>query len=309
MSPVPRSHVGAILRSSAVRLAAVCDRKPEQIEEFRAQWAVDVPAFVDADDLLEAGPFDVVVVATPPETHASILRRVIAAGPRVVFCEKPFCGRADEAREIVARAEDARVGLTVNYHRRWDRKIRALRIAVASESRAVRGTACYMKGLHNYGAHVIDLASYLFGPITVVQADRRTDAQRLLADPSLSAVLGFESGFVMRLDGLDETAYEVLDIDLYFADAKYRLEFGGQRIERFVAREGVRFRGYVNLTPASETFADGPIVGLPDAYDEIVAFVDGRGDLATSPGASAVRVLEVIEAIERSAESGARIAV
>ena len=51
---------------------------------------------------------DVVSIATPPHTHASIALEAIAAGKHVV-CEKPFAANAAEARTMATAAERAGV--------------------------------------------------------------------------------------------------------------------------------------------------------------------------------------------------------
>ncbi len=51
---------------------------------------------------------DAVTVATPPNTHASLLREALAAG-RHVLCEKPLARDAREARDLLAAADSAGV--------------------------------------------------------------------------------------------------------------------------------------------------------------------------------------------------------
>lgn len=59
-------------------------------------------------------PFDAFIVATPAETHFDLARQIIAARKHLLV-EKPLTLRADEARELVRRADEARVRLMVGH--------------------------------------------------------------------------------------------------------------------------------------------------------------------------------------------------
>jgi predicted dehydrogenase len=62
---------------------------------------------------------DVVVVATPPVSHAGIAVELLGAGKHVA-CEKPLCLTVEEADEMLATARAYERTLTVNQSRRWD---------------------------------------------------------------------------------------------------------------------------------------------------------------------------------------------
>jgi predicted dehydrogenase len=63
---------------------------------------------------------DIVVVATPTETHYNTLLEVLTLKPKLVVAEKPFCSSLKEAREIHDRYKSAGIPLLVNYTRRFD---------------------------------------------------------------------------------------------------------------------------------------------------------------------------------------------
>jgi predicted dehydrogenase len=80
-------------------------------------------------DLLADDDVDLVVVSTPPNTHADQVLRALEAGKHVVV-EKPFCLTVDEADRQIAAARDAGLLLAVYQNRRWDRDYLALKAAV-----------------------------------------------------------------------------------------------------------------------------------------------------------------------------------
>jgi predicted dehydrogenase len=57
-------------------------------------------------ELLEDGEVELVVVLTPPATHAELAERLLGAGRHVV-CEKPLAGEAGVAAELFAMADEA----------------------------------------------------------------------------------------------------------------------------------------------------------------------------------------------------------
>lgn len=105
-----RFVVDAVADLGSVRVVAVTDVDPERAASLTDGDTVQVVVSVAA--LVEL--VDVVVVATPPSTHARIALTAIAAG-RHVFCEKPLATTAADARAVVAAAESAGVVVVVDH--------------------------------------------------------------------------------------------------------------------------------------------------------------------------------------------------
>lgn len=62
---------------------------------------------------------DLVVLASPNATHAPLARLALNAGKHVVV-DKPFTLDMQEARELIALAEEKQRLLSVFHNRRWD---------------------------------------------------------------------------------------------------------------------------------------------------------------------------------------------
>ena len=97
-------------------LKAVCGRDREKAEAFGKQWGyesveTDWKAMVGRDDL------DVIDIASPNDTHASIAVAAAEAG-KIVLCEKPLGRNLAEAQSMVDAAERARVPNMVWYNYR-----------------------------------------------------------------------------------------------------------------------------------------------------------------------------------------------
>lgn len=133
-----------------------------------------------------SGDLDVVVLGTPPVTHFDLAATAIAHGLHVVV-DKPFVTSSAHGAELMERAADAGVQLTVFQNRRWDADFRTLKNLIGTgalgevrsfESRFEwwrpegfgnwRDAATLAQGggiLHDLGAHLIDQAIQLFGPV------------------------------------------------------------------------------------------------------------------------------------------------
>jgi predicted dehydrogenase len=125
-------HASAITRTPGLELAAVCDPVTARVDAARA-WQPQLRGHADADALLQDDGVDLVVVSTPPNTHAAQVLRALDAGKHVVV-EKPFCLTVAEADRLIAAASAAGLTLAVHQNRRWDRDYLALSAAVRSGS-------------------------------------------------------------------------------------------------------------------------------------------------------------------------------
>jgi len=82
-----------------------------------------------ADDLIARDDVDLIVVSTPPSTHAVWALRAIEAGKHVVV-EKPFAIRSEEADAVLAAADAAGLLAVVYQNRRYDPDHLAIRSVV-----------------------------------------------------------------------------------------------------------------------------------------------------------------------------------
>ncbi|MBI3783517.1 MAG: Gfo/Idh/MocA family oxidoreductase [Deltaproteobacteria bacterium] len=94
---------------SNVEVVAVC----EALAQRRDALPDGLAACSDVDSLLQRSDIDAVLVATPPSTHFTLAKAVLASG-RHCWVEKPLAMRATEARSLVELAEQRNVRLFVD---------------------------------------------------------------------------------------------------------------------------------------------------------------------------------------------------
>src|SRR5207253_990676 len=91
-----------------------------------------IPVFSDFDSMLAQAQPDVVIIGTPPDSHAEYCYRSLGAGAHVI-CEKPFVSSLDEADTVLAAASVAGRSIALNHEFREMPIFRAVRDAVARE--------------------------------------------------------------------------------------------------------------------------------------------------------------------------------
>lgn len=329
-------HAALVAATPGLEVTAVVTRS----EERRRQLATDHPGAVPYDDLgaaLHAG-VDLVVVASTNETHAELARQAIDAEVAVVV-DKPLAVTADGARGVVERARRSGVPLTVFQNRRWDSELLTLQRVVADgelgevhrlESRFERWRPDIAPGkwreslpaergggqLLDLGAHLVDQATVLLGPVVRVYAE--VAARRGGADDDAFLALEHTSG-----------ARSHLSIGAFAAAPGPRLRVLGSRaallVERLDSQEdalragrrpapgerwGVEPPDARVLVQAGETVREVPRErGRWDVFYPAVrdALLDGA-PLPVDPS-DPVRVLEVVEAARRSSAEHAVVAV
>ncbi|MBB4664121.1 Gfo/Idh/MocA family protein [Conexibacter arvalis] len=190
-------HGPLLERANGIEVATVVTGDPERARRARAAHP-DAQVLERAELVWErAADHDLVVVATPNDSHVPLARKAIDHGLPVVV-DKPLAVTAADAGALVEHAERAGVLLTVFHNRRYDAEQRALRALLADgrlgrllrvEARLEqwRGDAARTPWrrsqdpsagggiLLDLGSHLVDQAIALLGPVHAVYAeiDRR----------------------------------------------------------------------------------------------------------------------------------------
>ncbi|HJT57951.1 MAG TPA: Gfo/Idh/MocA family oxidoreductase [Ktedonobacteraceae bacterium] len=111
-------HGTAISNVPGLEYALVCDRNEERLAIARNAFP-DVRTCTDLTQVAEDDTIEVVIISTPPNTHAEISMQMLHAGKHVVS-EKPFCLTTAEADAMIQLAQERQRALTVYQCRRWD---------------------------------------------------------------------------------------------------------------------------------------------------------------------------------------------
>ncbi len=101
------------------KLLAVADINEPQAATAAAQ-AGKIASYPDHRALLARQDLDAVIIATPTNTHAEIIRDAAEAGKHI-FCEKPLALTLEDCDAAITATQKAKVKLQVGFMRRFDR--------------------------------------------------------------------------------------------------------------------------------------------------------------------------------------------
>jgi len=190
---IPLIYPGQLPR---LRLIAVTTSHPDTARAAQAEAGFEA-WFVDNQELVTAEGVDVVDCVTPNYLHLPVVMAALQAGKHV-YCEKPLALDADQARAMLAAAQQAQVqvGMTFNY-RFIPAVIKAHQLLQAGElgeiyafradylhsgyqdpqramSWRLRKELAGGGALVDLGSHVIDLIRFLLGDFKRLSCSLRT---------------------------------------------------------------------------------------------------------------------------------------
>ncbi|MGJ7440195.1 Gfo/Idh/MocA family protein [Aquipuribacter sp. MA13-6] len=331
---IGHEHAAAFRAVSGLSLELVCDRNGSRVDAAQAV-SPGLRGTTDPESLIEDPDVDLVVVSTPPDTHAEWALRALRAGKHVVV-EKPFAIRTEEADAVLAEADAAGLLAVVYQNRRWDPDHQAVRRAVlAGRLGEVFHLETFVGGyghpcnlwhsdagasggaFYDWGAHVLDQVLDLV-PAPVQHVSATTHKRRWFDVTNAD-----HSRVLLRFDDGAEAEFVHSDLAAALKPRWYVLGteaaiVGSWRTERVIARNEVGTLSEDVLAPADsppvlELFdGDGSVTRLatpasaPHPFHRELADHLLLGLPMSVTGATSRRVLSVMEAATASALDGGR---
>ncbi len=223
------SHAQAFYNHTEFELVGAVDRDPVRLRNFRSKF--DRPAYTEISEALQYQDADIVIIATPSDSHGSVLDEVFKhIIPKVVVCEKPLDNSLDVAKRMVKICEDNNVLLFVNYIRRSDPGV--IKIKEMLESDVIRAPlkafVWYSKGLINNGSHMFNLLEYWLGRVVsvkMISENRIWDH----SDPEPDFKVEFEKGSAILCASWEEH-FSHYSIELLSSSGRLAYYRGGNSI-------------------------------------------------------------------------------
>jgi len=176
---------------------------------------------------------DVVVVATPDNTHYPVLNQITGHQFKLVIMEKPLSVDLKQARAIRRWAKRRCIPLLVNYNRRFVPEFRRLAEIIHQEEygRFLTGTTHYGKGLLHNGSHFIDLLIWFFGRI---KPHRKFFLFKDYSpnDPSIAGELLVKNRPLFFLPVHSRLA-TIFEIDLFFSRGRISILNSGETVREY----------------------------------------------------------------------------
>jgi predicted dehydrogenase len=307
--PYPYCHTGGIRFCDATQLVAVADLSEERRNEFRQTWGPAFPegsiTYYDSDsEMLEKEQLDIVAVCVRGPYHYEVTMRVIEAGTKVIFLEKPAGCSLNEVDEMTEASDKKGIAIVVDYSRHWAPhliKIQELiEDGIIGEIQSVIGYCG--GGTLSFAIHTTDLICQFAGydPESVSAVIRQGSGNvpdGYEPEPSTSgAVIQFSSGVIGYQVGKHGTA-PAFAADVLGSEGIIR---AGMYIGAMVRRK-------------SGEIVDNASLGMPEnasvfkvAYDQIAAYLDG-GPLPHCAREDYMAVNEIGFAMIESGITGQRV--
>jgi UDP-2-acetamido-3-amino-2,3-dideoxy-glucuronate N-acetyltransferase len=290
-------------------LEAVCDTRPGTLEEIERKYGVRTTQLFD--EILSDPSIEAIVIAAPAVLHSDLARKAILNG-KDVFVEKPLALRVAEARELVDLARNRRRILMVGHILEFHPAITELKRLIASgelgkiqyvhSSRLNLGKLRTEENiLWSFAPHDIATILYLLDEIpTQVAANGGSYLNPPVVDTTLTSC-EFKSGvrahiFVSWLHPFKEQKLTIV------AD-KVMAVFDDLEPARKLTLYAHRIN-WVDRLPVAQK-EEGRVVPIPSSEplrlecEHFLECVKTRKCPRTD-GESAVRVLQILEACERS---------
>lgn len=94
-------------------LHTICDGNRELLESYASKYP-NINLISNIEEVLADDDIDAVCLATPAETHYSLIKQALLSGKHV-YAEKPLCLQEDHAEEVIALAKDKNLTLMVGH--------------------------------------------------------------------------------------------------------------------------------------------------------------------------------------------------
>ena len=141
-------HAYLVGLADRLNLCAIATRNPER-RQAAAQAYPDVKLYETIDQVIADDEIDLVILATPHDTHAELSIRVMDAGKHLVT-DKIMCMNAAEADMMIEASQRNSVMLSVFHNRRWDWDYLTVKRVIAD---GLLGTPyLFQVGIMRYGA-------------------------------------------------------------------------------------------------------------------------------------------------------------
>ncbi|MFK7859273.1 MAG: Gfo/Idh/MocA family protein [Granulosicoccus sp.] len=200
-----------------VEIVALCDQDDSRLQATAQLFGVS-RTYTDAEEMLAAGGFDFVDIATTVGSHRYLVEAAAGAGVHII-CQKPFATNMDDARAMVAAAHQSGKTLMVHENFRWQSPIQAAievvrsgaigdpffcRVSFRSGYDVFSGQPYLAEGsrfiIEDLGIHILDIARALMGDVKQIAATTRRINPDIKGEDVATMLLNHKNGATSVVD-------------------------------------------------------------------------------------------------------------
>ncbi|MCC6274392.1 MAG: Gfo/Idh/MocA family oxidoreductase [Leptospiraceae bacterium] len=275
----PEEFILTHARASSVHkkfhLVGGVDSNPVKREKLEMRY--QCASYATLDLALKNLKADMVVVATPTDTHPEVINQIFSSySPKAILCEKPIAYEKKDTVKILELCRRNQTKLYVNYHRRSDAgslKIKQM-LSELPEDERVKGVCWYSKGIINNGSHFINLLKFWLGEVkdfSVIQNGRMWNQ----TDPEPDVFFQFEKGDIVFLAANEEN-FSHYTIEIVSSKGRIRYDFGGRKIFWQPKMENPNKSGYTYLRDDVEQVKNDLNFAQLNVYEQIYLDMQNR---------------------------------
>lgn len=324
-------HANHAMKSDVISLAGIYDISEKRV---MAAKALGIRCYESLSELVCDESVDIVLCATPNDSHKEIVLEALRAGKNVV-CEKPVALSVSDFDEMVAAAKANNVYFTVHQNRRWDVDFLAIKgliesgeigevINVESRIHGSRGIPSDWRCKKEFGGGMIlDWGVHLIDQILNIIPEKissvfceMTNITTSEVDDGFKLHLGFESG---KRATVEVGTYNFIAMPRFYMQAKsgsaliedWQKKCRVARLKAWCEKDVTPVQTAAGITktmaPRDEITIDSYEIERPksdvhDFYRNFVAAIDGKEEQFIKCE-EVRRVLLVMENAFKSGES------
>lgn len=305
----------------SISLEAIADLNRERLEHIQTRYPGIPFATTDYQHLFDAG-LDGVIISTPPETHFRIAKDCLEHGLHVLV-EKPLTTNVADARELISIADKNDLRLMVGHTFEFNPAVRALKAMIdGGELGSIHYIDAVRVGLGLFhprlnviwdlAPHDISILINLLGEVPETVTTKGTACVQEDIEDVAYMTLTFPSGVLAhsRMSWLDPSKTRRLTVVGRDRMAVYDDVEPLEKIKLYDKR--------VNAVRRTDTFGEfqfayhygnvvSPFIHFEEPLRlEVLHFAESimSGETPLTDGRNGLRVLEVIEAAQRSLALG-----
>lgn len=291
----PASHAGVINHHQETIICAGCDPDREKQQLFKKSWGVDA-LYDNIESMLQNEHIDILHIATPPDTHLTLVIAAIQENIPVIILEKPVASTMDEAQQLLTLQKENSAVIIVNHERRYSLQYQRVKEIIDTgyfgrlisiHARLYMGRKRSIRSMFiDDGTHMIDLINFLTGirlhPIS---------SQRFYNNSTLAlCAKSNETLVTMELGALRD--HLVFELDLSFECG--RVQVGNGYYHEYESITSPYYENYRSLKKRDLSFDHSYY--FQNMFKEAVTIFK-HGGTPTSSVADGVAALEIIDHI------------
>ena len=223
-----KTLVAAIKKSAKLKVVKAMKRSPQSEAEFARAEGFEIVA--DYASVLRDPNVHGVLLCTPHTSHAEQILAAARAGKHI-FCEKPLCLTAADARSAIAAVNANRVAIAVGHERRFEPPImdllRAVKagelgtplqveanfsqdrfLALPADNWRLTAQEAPAGPMTATGIHLLDLCVAIFGEAESASCSVRQLGSHLVNGDTLAALVTFKRGGHALLSAILATPFD-----------------------------------------------------------------------------------------------------